>query len=78
MEYLKGALIGLALALLSNSKTQLERVTKGKHSSLFGLVISKEEKKFCNIDTWSLRSLYVLTIWVSNFLAKGFWRKSCS
>jgi hypothetical protein len=22
--------------------------------------------------------LYVLTIWVSNFLAKGFWRKSCS
>jgi hypothetical protein len=26
----------------------------------------------------SLRCLYVLTIWVSNFLAKGFWRKSCS
>jgi hypothetical protein len=25
-----------------------------------------------------LRSFYVLTIWVRNFLAKGFWRKSCS
>jgi hypothetical protein len=26
----------------------------------------------------SLRRLYVLTIWVSNFFVKGFWRKSCS
>ncbi len=26
----------------------------------------------------SLRSFYVLTIWVCNFLAKGFWRKNCS
>ncbi len=26
----------------------------------------------------SLLSFYVLTIWVCNFLAKGFWRKSCS
>jgi hypothetical protein len=25
-----------------------------KHSSLFGLVISNEEKKFYNIDSWSL------------------------
>jgi hypothetical protein len=25
----------------------------------------------------SLRTFYVLTIWVCNFLAKGFWRKSC-
>jgi hypothetical protein len=25
-----------------------------------------------------LRSFYVLTIWVCNFLVKGFWRKSCS
>jgi hypothetical protein len=24
-----------------------------------------------------LRSLYVLTIWVCNFLVKGFWHKSC-
>jgi hypothetical protein len=26
----------------------------------------------------SLHSFYVLTIWVCNFLAKGFWSKSCS
>ncbi len=26
----------------------------------------------------SLRTFYVLTIWVCNFLAKGFWRKSSS
>ncbi len=25
-----------------------------------------------------LRSFYVLTIWVCNFLAKGFWHKRCS
>jgi hypothetical protein len=25
-----------------------------------------------------LCSFYVLTIWVCNFLAEGFWRKSCS
>ncbi len=25
-----------------------------------------------------LCSYYVLTIWVCNFLAEGFWRKSCS
>ena len=26
----------------------------------------------------ALRAFYVLKIWVCNFLAKGFWRKSCS
>jgi hypothetical protein len=25
-----------------------------------------------------LRHFYVVTIWVCNFLAKGFWRKGCS
>jgi hypothetical protein len=38
--------------LPSNSKTRLERVSKGKPSSLLGLVISDEGKKFHNIDTW--------------------------
>jgi hypothetical protein len=42
----------LALALPSNSKTQLERVTKGKPSSLLGLVVSDEGKNVYNIDTW--------------------------
>jgi len=32
--------MGFALALPSNSKTQRERVTKGKPSSLLGLVVS--------------------------------------
>jgi hypothetical protein len=41
--------------LLSNSKTQLERVTKGKPSSLLGLVVGDEGKKFYNIETrWML------------------------
>jgi hypothetical protein len=50
-KHLKGTPIGLALALPSNSKTWLERVSKEKHSSLLGLVISDEGKKFYNIDT---------------------------
>jgi hypothetical protein len=36
----------LALALPSNSKTRLERVSKVKHSSLLGLVVSDEGKMF--------------------------------
>jgi hypothetical protein len=44
-KHLKGAPIGLALALPSNSKTWLERVSKDKPSSLLGLVISDEGKK---------------------------------
>jgi hypothetical protein len=49
-KHLKGAPIGLALALPSNSKTLLERVSKEKASSLLGLIISDEGKKFYNID----------------------------
>jgi hypothetical protein len=45
-KHLKGPSIGLALALPSNSKTRLERVSKVKHSSLLGLVISDEGKMF--------------------------------
>jgi hypothetical protein len=61
--YLKGAPIGLALALPSNSKAQLERVSKDKFSSLLGLVISNEGKKFYNIDTWcqSFKTFYFIT-----------------
>jgi hypothetical protein len=52
--HLKGAPIGLALAIPSNSKTRLERVSKGKTPSLLGLIISDEGKKFYNIDTWRI------------------------
>ncbi len=41
----------MALALPSNSKTWLERVSKDKPSSLLGFVVSDEGKKFYNIDT---------------------------
>jgi hypothetical protein len=50
-KHLKGPPIGLALALPSNSKTRLERVSKVKPTSLLGLFISDEGKKFYNIDT---------------------------
>jgi hypothetical protein len=50
-KHLKGPPIGFALALSSNSKTQLERLTKGNPSSLLDLVISKEGEKFNKIDT---------------------------
>jgi hypothetical protein len=49
-KHLKCVPIGLALALPSNSKTQLERVYKDKRSSLLGLVFIDEGKKFYNID----------------------------
>ncbi len=47
---MNGAPIVLALALPSNSKTWLERVSKDKPSSLLGLVISGKGKKSYNID----------------------------
>ncbi len=31
----------------------MERVSKDKDSSLLGLIVSGEGKKFYNIDTWS-------------------------
>jgi hypothetical protein len=46
-KHQKGSSIGFALALPSNSKTLLERVSKGKPSSSLGLVISDEGKKSC-------------------------------
>jgi hypothetical protein len=45
-KHLKGPPIGFTLALPSNSKTQLERVSKGKLSSLLGLVVSDEGKSY--------------------------------
>jgi len=39
------------MALPSNSKTLLERVSMDKCSSLLGLIVSDEGKKIYNIDT---------------------------
>jgi hypothetical protein len=61
-KLLKGAPIGLALALPSNSKTLLERVSKDKPSSLLGFIISGEGKKFHNIDTWWMAGKHLCKI----------------
>jgi hypothetical protein len=50
-EHLKGPPIGFTMTLPSNSKTRLDKVSKGKPSSLLGLVVSDEGIKFYNIDT---------------------------
>ncbi len=52
-EHLKGAPIGLALALLSNYKTDWKGFSKDKHFSLLGLIVINEGEKFYNIDTSS-------------------------
>jgi hypothetical protein len=52
-KHLKGPPIGFALALPSISKTKLERVSKGKLSSLLGLIVSDKGEKF-------YKSFYIL------------------
>jgi hypothetical protein len=48
-KHLKGAPIGLALALPTNSETLLERVLQETCSSLLGLVVSDKEKSFITL-----------------------------
>jgi hypothetical protein len=50
---MKGPPVGLALALLSNINTCLERVSKDKCSILLVLVVNNEGKQFYNVDTSS-------------------------
>ncbi len=50
-KHLKGSPTGFALALPSNSKTWLERVPKGKASSLLGLIISDKGKSFITLTS---------------------------
>ena len=44
--------LGKLLVLPANVRLGWNVIARYKHSSLFGLVISNEEKKFYNIDTW--------------------------
>ncbi len=54
IEHLSDAsFLGKLLALLANVKLDWKVIVKYKHSSLFGLIVSNEEKKIHNIDTWS-------------------------
>ncbi len=56
-KHLKGAPIGLALALLSNSKTDGKGVSKDKHSGLLGLIVSNEVKSFITLTPGQLPRL---------------------
>ncbi len=44
----------MLLVYLANVRLDWKVIASYKHSSLFGLVISNEEKRFYNIDTWAI------------------------
>ncbi len=53
MEHISDAsFLGKLLVLPANVRLDWKVIASYKHSSLFGLVISDEGKKFYNIDTW--------------------------
>jgi hypothetical protein len=43
---------GKLLVLPTNVRLNWKIIGRYKHSSLFGLIVSNEGKKFYNIDTW--------------------------
>jgi hypothetical protein len=43
--------LGKLLVLPANVRLDWKVIARYKHSSLFGLILSNEEKKFYNIDT---------------------------
>ncbi len=45
-------ILGKLLVLPANARLYWKVIARYKHSSLFGLVVSNKEKKFCNIDIW--------------------------
>jgi hypothetical protein len=49
--------LGKLLVFLANVRLDWKVIASYKHSSLFGLVISDEGKKFHNIGTWYQRYL---------------------
>jgi len=51
--------LGMLLMLLANVRLDWKVIARYKHSSLFGLVICNEEKKFYDIDTLSSKSVLV-------------------
>jgi len=67
-KHLKGTPIGLALALPSNTKTWLERVSKEKHSSLFNLFVSDAEQKFYAIDSRCFQTFTWKILWKMLFI----------
>jgi hypothetical protein len=54
LEHLSNAsFLGKLLALPANVRLDWKAIVRYKHSSLIGLIVSNEGKKFYNIDTWS-------------------------
>jgi hypothetical protein len=54
-EHLSDAsFLGKLLLLPPNVRLDWKVIVRYKHSSLFGLVVSNERKKFYDIDTWSV------------------------
>jgi hypothetical protein len=49
--------LGKLLVLPANVKLNWKVFARSKHSSLFDLVVSNEEKMFYNIDTWNAKYL---------------------
>jgi hypothetical protein len=56
---------GKLLVLPANVRLDWKVIARYKHYSLFGLVVSNEEKKFHNVDTWQasaiLSMMFLLT-----------------
>ncbi len=50
-DHSDASFLGKLLVLPANVRLHRKVIARYKHSSLFGLVISNEEKKFYNIDT---------------------------
>jgi hypothetical protein len=48
----EASFLGKLLVLPANVILDWKVIANYKHASLFGLIISNEEKKFYNIDTW--------------------------
>jgi hypothetical protein len=54
LEHLSDAsFLGKLLVLPTNVRLDWKVIASYKHSSLFGLIVSDEGKKFHNIDTWT-------------------------
>ncbi len=60
--------MGKLLVLPTNVRLDWKVIARYKHSSLFGLIVSNEGKKFYNIDTRLLLLITVLAILAANLL----------
>ncbi len=55
------SLMGELLVLPANVRLDWKVIARYKYSSLFGPVFFNKEKKFYNIDTWSVCPLQIIT-----------------